>query len=139
MDVNTPYTDFACALPNDLVASNPVGGVANPLAISSCLRTCSDNGFRFAYITNLALGNTCQCSQAVTIVSPGICGLGRSYVYVDLSIAPSGVARRRLAEQKKRAEISGPCPSGFQACRVNQGEFATDDFEVSWAVHQSHT
>lgn len=130
LDVTTPYTDFGCALPNDLTASNPVGGLANPLAISSCLRTCSDNGFRFAYITNLLLGNTCQCSQAVTIISPGICGLGRSYVYVDESIVPSGVTRRRLAEQKKRSERPGLCPSGYQACRVNQELAASDDFEV---------
>lgn len=129
LDVTTPYTDFGCALPVDLEASGVVGGLANPLAISSCLRVCEDNGYRFSFITNLLVGNTCQCAQAVTIVNAGICGLGRSYVYVDESIAPSGVARRRLAEQKKRAEITGPCPSGLQACRVNQGEFATDDFE----------
>ena len=32
---------------------------------------------------------------------------------------------------KKRAVKVGLCPSGLSACRVNQGEFATDDFEVS--------
>jgi hypothetical protein len=129
--VNTPYTDFGCALPNDLEAVNPVGGLANPLAISSCLQTCEDNGFRFSYITNLLLGNTCQCANSVTIISPGICGLGRSYIYVDESIVPSGVARRNLAEQEKRALKVGMCPTGLSACRVNQGEFASDDFEVS--------
>jgi hypothetical protein len=128
LDVTTPYTDFGCAFPNDLTTVGSVGGFANPLAISSCLRTCDDNNYRYAYITNLAIGNTCQCAQSVTILNRGLCGLGRSYVYIDQSIpAPSGLSRRMI-EQKKRSEKVGLCPTGLQSCRVTQN---SSDFEVS--------
>jgi hypothetical protein len=131
LDVNTPYTNFGCALSTDLAVSNPVSALANPLAISSCLRACADRGLKFAYITNLLLGNSCRCASAVTILSQGLCGLGSNYVYVDASIAPTGVARKRMLEMQKRAKKVGLCPTGLSACRVDQGDLTSDDFEVS--------
>jgi hypothetical protein len=116
-------------LPSSLTAVHPSFGLTNPLSISSCLRTCNAKGFRFSYTTNLAVGNTCQCSSSVAILNSDICGLFRSYVYVNKAVpAPSG-ARKRLLEQIKRSENLGLCPAGLQSCRV--GSDSSDDYEVS--------
>jgi hypothetical protein len=36
-----------------------------------------------------------------------------------------------MLEARKRSEKVGLCPTGLSACRVDQGEFALDAFEVS--------
>jgi hypothetical protein len=132
LDVNTPYTDFGCASSVDTTATSPVsGGLLNVLSISSCLRACNTRGYRFAYITNLAV-SLCRCSSSVEIASPSVCGLGRNYVYVNRNVSPSGVARKRMLDAKKRAVKVGLCPTGLSACQINQGGSALDAFEVSY-------
>jgi len=132
LEVDTPYTNFGCAFPTDTVVSSPVGGgdLLDILSISSCLDACNSEGYRYAIVTNLAV-SLCQCSANVEILSPSVCGLARNYIYVNQNVAPSGVARKRMLEAKKRAQKVGLCPAGLSACRVDQGEFSLDAFEVS--------
>lgn len=131
IDCTTPYTDFGCAFPVDTSATSPVsGGLLNVLSISSCLSACRTRGYRFAYITNLAV-SICRCSSNVQIRSPSVCGLGRNYIYVNRNVAPTGVARKRMIDAQKRSEDVGLCPTGLSACQVGHGGFDSDAFEVS--------
>jgi len=129
LDVNTPYTNFGCALPSDTVATNPVsGGLLNVLSISSCLAVCNEAGYKFAYITNLAV-SLCRCSANVEIQNPSTCGLLRNFIYVNLAPTPTGGLTRRALAARRASEKVGLCPAGLQACSVKQGLSASDDFE----------
>jgi hypothetical protein len=65
----------------------------------------------------------CYCANLpLTSTKSPTCDTHTYYVYGGPVVA-SGVARRRLAAEKRQAEqlvINNPhCPSGFQACLIN--------------------
>lgn len=106
--------------------TNPILG-GGPAAVTtnsagSCYSVCAAYAYAALTPANTGIFN-CQCGMVLTPGTTANCDDNVAVVYRSTTVAPSGVARKRMLAARAAAERAalGDCPAGLTACRVPGG------------------